>query len=111
MYIKQSLLFSVQSRGVTIYIGAGTYTPTNNSAIAVINSQSIALIGSGKDQTYLECGAYEETDRPCSYMNFQIRSSSNVYVKGITFTRCGPITSAVYIASSEHVMFEDCDFR
>ena len=101
----------VAQENITIYVGAGTYKPTNGSALAVINSWNIALIGSGRDRTHFECGAYGDNDSPCSYMNFQIRTSSNVYVRGFTFTRCGPITSAVYIATSNNIIFEDCEFR
>ena len=79
--------------------------------MAVINSRNITLIGASSDETVFECGAYGDNDRPCDYMNFQIRNSSHVYIKGITFTRCGPITSAVYIASSEHIIIEDCVLR
>ena len=98
----------VAQEDVTISIGPGTYAPANGSPVVVINSRNIALIGAGSGETVFECGAYGDNDRPCDYMNFQIRNSSHVYIKGITFTRCGPITSAVYIGSSEHVVFEDC---
>jgi hypothetical protein len=101
----------VAQENITIYIGAGIYAPANGSPVAVINSRNIALIGAGSGDTQFECGAYGENDSPCDYMNFQIRNSSHVYIKGITFTRCGPITSAIYIASSEHIVFEDCVLR
>ena len=94
-----------------MYVGAGTYKTISESAVAVINSENVTIVGSGQGQTFFHCGGYEESDSPCSYMNFQIRNSTNVYVRGITFTRCGPITSAVYIASSQSVTFEDCEFR
>lgn len=90
---------------ITVYLAAGT---VSRGLIVIINSQNVALIGDGVE---FECGAYGEQDLPCSYMNFQIRSSRNVYVRGFTFTRCGPITSSVYIATSTHIVFEDCTFR
>ena len=95
-----------------ISVGAGIHRPTGNSAITVIDSNNITITGSGQGKTIFNCGNYgEDKDFPCSYMNLQIRNSINVRVSGFTFTRCGPITSAVYIASSEYVVIEQCEFR
>ena len=94
-----------------VYIGPGTFRPINGVAIAVIDSRNVSLVGAGRGQTVFECGRYGENDTPCSYMNFQIRNSSSVSVSGITFTQCGPITSAVYISTSENVVIRDCEFR
>ena len=94
---------------VTIYIAPGTYRLSGR--LLIINSQRVALIGSGREETRLVCGAFGDADLPCSYMNFQIRSSSYVFVSGLTFTLCGPITSAVYISDSAFVTFENCAFQ
>ena len=99
------------AENVTVYIGPGRHRPTNEAPIAVIDSRNIALIGSGVGQTMFECGRFGDEDAPCSYMNFQIRNSSSVFVSGITFTRCGPITSAVYMSTSESVVITNCEFR
>lgn len=99
------------TENLTIYIGPGTYKPTNEVAIAVIDSSNISLVGAGGSQTVFQCGGYKDGDSPCSYMNFQIRASRYVFVSGFTFTRCGPITSAFYISSSDHVVIKDCVFR
>lgn len=94
---------------ITVYLGPGTYRLRGR--LLVVNSQRVALIGSGKEETRLVCGAFGDADLPCSYMNFQIRSSSYVLVSGLTFTGCGPITSPVYISESTFVTFENCAFQ
>ena len=100
-----------ETENLTIYVGAGIYRPANEDAIAIIDSRNVQLIGAGVGQTVFLCGRYGEEDTACSYMNFQIRNSKYVYVSNITFTRCGPITSAVYISSSDYVVVKDCQFR
>lgn len=84
----------------------GTYVLTGSEQI--INSVNVSIIGPG---AVFNCGEFGITDRVCDYMNFQIRNSTNVYVSGITFTRCGPITSSTYIAFSENIYFRNCVFR
>ena len=96
---------------MTINVGPGTHRPTNGTPIAVIDSRNVALIGAGRGKTVFECGSFGDEDAPCSYMNFQIRSSSSVFVSGVTFSHCGPITSAVYISTSENIVIRDCEFR
>ncbi|CAI8022052.1 hypothetical protein GBAR_LOCUS12976 [Geodia barretti] len=106
---------NVENRSVTenltIYVGAGIYRPANQDAIGIIDSRNVQLIGAGVGQTVFWCGLYGEEDTACSYMNFQIRNSKYVYLSNMTFTRCGPITSAVYISSSDYVVVKDCQFR
>ena len=87
----------------------GTYVLTGSQQI--IDSVNVSILGAGAEQTVLNCGEFGDTDRVCDYMNFQIRNSTNVYISGITFTRCGPITSAVYVAFSDNIYFEGCVFR
>lgn len=87
----------------------GTYLLTGSELI--INSVNVSVVGAGADQTVFNCGEFGDTDRVCDYMNFQIRNSTNVYVSGITFTRCGPITSSAYIAFSDNIYFDNCVFR
>ena len=84
----------------------GTYVLTGSEQI--INSVNVSIIGPG---AVFNCGEFGITDRVCDYMNFQIRHSTNVYVSGIAFTRCGPITSSAYIAFSENIYFRNCVFR
>ena len=93
---------------VAIYLGPGLQRLT--SATAVINSRRVAIIGSGEGVTFMNCGSYLETDRVCQFTNFQVRNSTFVLITGITFTRCGPITSSVYIAFSNHLYIENCSF-
>lgn len=87
----------------------GTYILTGSQPI--INSVNVSLIGAGPDKTVFHCGEFGDEDRVCDYMNFQIRNSSNICVCGITFTRCGPITSSVYVAFSDTIFFKNCVFR
>ncbi len=94
---------------VAIYVGPGSYKLTE--VTGVIDSQRVAIIGSGVGETFVNCGLYLETDRVCEFLNFQIRNSFFVFVTGITFTLCGPITSNVYVAFSDHVYIESCSFR
>ena len=95
-------------RNLVVELGAGTYVLTGSQQI--INSINVSIVGAGADRTVFNCGEFGESDRVCDYMNFQIRNSTNVYVSGITFTRCGPITSSVYVALSDNIYFEKCVF-
>lgn len=94
---------------IFIHIAPGTYRLNNRTRI--LNSNRVALLGAGVGKTRFICGTFGEEDTLCEYMNFQIRNSSHVYVSGVTFTRCGPITSIVYVAESDFVIFQDCAFR
>lgn len=87
----------------------GTYILTGSEQI--INSVNVSIIGAGADKTVFHCGEFGDTDRACDYMNFQIRNSTNVYLSGVTFTRCGPITSSAYVALSDNIYFKNCVFR
>ena len=101
---NRSVLFDL-----VVNIAPGIYVL--DGALQILDSQRVALVGAGMDSTFFNCGEFGELDSACSYMNFQIRNSSDVHVSGITFTRCGPITSSVYIAESEFVVFKDCAWR
>ena len=92
--------------GVTLLVGPGSYQLT--SPFQIIDSHRVSLIASTSEETRVMCGGFS---KPCSYVNFQIRNSDSVFVSGLTFTGCGPITSAVYIAHSSSVTFEKCVFR
>ncbi len=92
--------------GLVVHIAPGTLQFTGG--VSILNSHRVAIVGSGADSTVFSCG---EEDKLCAFMNFQIRNSSYVSISGVTFTRCGPITSSLYIAESDHVFVEDCVFR
>ena len=101
---NRSVLFDV-----VVKLAPGTYEL--NGALQILDSSRVALIGAGVDSTFFNCGEFGDSDSACSYMNLQIRNSSQVYVSGITFTRCGPVTSSVYIAESHFVVFQECAWR
>ena len=92
--------------GVTLLIGPGSYQLTG--PLRIIDSCRVSLIASSSEETRVMCGGFS---KPCLYVNFQVRNSDSVFVSGLTFTGCGPITSAVYIAHSSSVTFEKCVFR
>ena len=94
---------------LVIRLSAGTYR--TNGTLVLSNVQRVAIIGAGVDLSMMHCGAFGDDDRPCSYMNFQIRNASYVYLSGVTFTRCGPISSNIYAADSSFLFFKDCAFR
>ena len=92
---------------LVVYLSPGMYHL--GGGLPLINAHRVAIIG---NSSTVSCSAFgKENDRPCSYMNFQIRNSTYVYVSGITFTRCGPVTSSVYVADSSYLFFKDCAFR
>lgn len=97
------------SQNLVIELSPGTYVLTDNQVI--VNSDNVAILGAGVEKTIFNCGEFGEDDRVCDYMNMQIRNSSNVYVYGVTFTRCGPVTSSVYVAFSDLIFFKNCVFR
>lgn len=91
-------------------LGPGVYRSINQTT-NVINSYNIAIMGAGVSQTFVVCGRNGTEDEPCNYPNFNIGNSSHVYVSGITFTGCGPITSSLYIGSSNFVFIDECSFE
>lgn len=92
---------------LVVYLSPGMYHL--GGGLPLINAHRVAIIG---NSSTVSCGVFgKENDQPCSYMNFQIRNSTYVYVSGITFTRCGPVTSNVYVADSSYLFFKDCAFR
>ena len=95
---------------VVVHLAPGHYSAVNGS-VQVLNSERVAIVGSGAESTFFHCGALGDDDAPCAYLNFQIRRSSHVYVSGMTFTQCGPITSIVYVAETDFLFFKDCVFR
>lgn len=95
---------------LVIYLSPGTYR--QNGTLVLSNVQRVAIIGAGMDLSMIHCGTFgAEDNTPCSYLNFQIRNSTYVYLSGVTFTRCGPIASNVYVAESSFLFFKDCAFR
>lgn len=91
-------------------LGPGVYTSTNETT-KITNSNNIAIVGAGVSQTIVVCRVNGSEDTPCNYQNFQISNSSHVKITGITFTGCGPITSSVYIATSDYVFIDGCSFE
>ena len=96
-------------RGVVVELSPGTYNLSGG--LGIVNSVDVAILGAGPEKSIFTCGEFGDNDRVCDYMNFQIRNSSSVYINGVTFTRCGPITSAVYVAFSDDIYFDNCVFR
>lgn len=93
-----------------IELGPGVHVAINESA-KIYNSNKIAIIGSGVGQTYIVCGRNGTDDVPCSYPNFEISNSYDVFLSGITFTGCGPITSSLYIGLSDYILIDECSFE
>ena len=105
----QYALFEGNTSSLVIHLSPGRYTFTNTTTVA--DAERVALMGAGVESTIAVCGKYLDVDEICDYRNFQIRRSSHVYIYGITFSQCGPITSNVYIAKSNFVFFNECRFR
>lgn len=93
-----------------IELGPGVYVAINEST-RIYNSYKVALIGSGVGQTYIVCGRNGTDDVPCRYPNFEISNSTDVFLSGITFTGCGPITSSLYIGTSDYILIDECSFE
>ena len=97
-------------KDLVIELSNGTYVFTDS--LAIVNSANVTILGAGVGETIFNCGEFGEGDeRVCDYRNLQIRNSSRVYVYGVTFTRCGPVTSSVYVAFSDSIFFKNCVFR
>ena len=94
---------------LVFHLGPGSYR-AHSMATRIINAQRLAFIGAGISQTKVMCGAHNNLN-PCSFLNFQIRNSSHVFISDITFTGCGPVTSPVYIGSSDFVFIDKCSFE
>lgn len=93
-----------------IELGPGVYRAVNESNM-ISDSQNIALIGAGISKTLFVCGTNGSEEILCDYQNPRIANSSHVYISGITFTGCGPITSSFYVGTSDFVVIENCSFE
>ena len=94
---------------IVVYLSPGSHRLSNMTSIT--NSMRVAVIGSGVGVSFINCGEFRETDQVCDYQNLQVRNSDYVYITGLTFTRCGPITSNLYIALSDYVYVDSCSFE
>lgn len=90
------------------HLGPGLYRSLNSTEI--INSHRVAFIGAGISQTIMVCGV-NGNDFPCNSLNFQIKNSTHILVSGISFTGCGPITSPLFVGSSDFVFVDSCSFE
>ena len=91
-------------------LNPGTYRAINETA-KILNTRNVTIVGAGVSETIMVCGRSGDEDAACNYPNFQIANSSHIYVRGITFTGCGPITSSMYIATSDFVFIDECSFE
>lgn len=99
-----------RASNLQLNLGPGVYRSINESNM-IFDSYNVALIGAGVSETFFVCGRNGSEDSPCDYRNFQIVNSSHIYISGITFSGCGPITSSVYIALSNFVFIQGCLFE
>ena len=99
-----------RASGLRLELAPGVYRSVNESS-KIINSDNVAVIGAGVSKTFFVCGANGSEEVVCTYRNFQVVNSSNVYISGITFTGCGPITSTFYIGMSDYVFIKNCSFE
>lgn len=93
-----------------VHLAPGVYKFPNQTT-RINNSQRIAIFGSDIGESIIVCGVNGSEEVPCFYRNFQITDSSNVLISGITFTGCGPITSPLYVASSDLIFINNCTFQ
>lgn len=107
LHETENISIGIPVSSLAVLLGPGVYTSLLEST-RIINSNEVAIIGAGVSETFVVC-RNEET--VCEYENFQIMNSTNVTVRGITFTRCGPITSAFYVGFSDFVSIENCSFE
>ena len=96
---------------IVIYLAEGNFSLVGG--LWIINSENVSIIGAQDGSSVLQCGSYGVNDelQPCFYENLQIRNSFRVYTFGLTFTQCGPVSSAAYVVDSEIVVFQNCSFR
>jgi len=99
---------NISNSDTIFHLGPGSHSLTRNTGI--ISSDRVVMVGEGAGVTFLNCGGFLNTDGVCLFLNLQIRDSNFVYLSGLTFTRCGPITSDLYIAFSDNIFIEDCVF-
>jgi hypothetical protein len=93
-----------------VELGRGEYQSINQSS-KILNTNNVTIVGAGISQTIIVCGESGSQDSPCDYQNAQISNASHVYVTGITFTGCGPVTSALYVATSNFIFIDQCSFE
>jgi len=95
---------------VAVYVGPGVYR-SNENTTRVVETERVAFIGAGASKTIIVCENNGTEDYPCVFPNFQVRNSSHVLIAGVTFTGCGPVTSSLYIGTSDYVFIENCTFE
>lgn len=99
-----------EASNLRLELGPGVYRASNETA-KITNSNNITIVGAGVSRTLVVCERNGSKDSLCNYQNFQINNSSHIFITGITFTGCGPITSSFYVALSDFVFIHECSFE
>lgn len=95
----------------TIFVHSGTYNATNGGSINFFNFTNVTIttLDPHDSTTDVSIMCPETGDEVFNGIGFV--NSINITIKNIKFTRCGPITSALYTLNSFNILIVDSTFH
>ena len=109
----RTLRYALASSGTTIsnlslLIWPGTYVHSERATVVVRPRNLLIQKMPGSDgEVIFRCIRYNEYQ----YNNLALFSAENVTILGITFERCGPFSSGIFMDDSSGVLVSQCTFR
>ena len=95
---------------VSVFVRSGTYNATNGSSINFFNFINVTITTDPHDvncDVNIVCPKTgDEVFNGIGFVN-----SLNITIMNINFTRCGPVTSALYMFNSSNILIADSAFH
>lgn len=95
---------NITSLKIKIYPGEYDLT---DQIIYFNESSNIVLEGSGVRNTIIRCGNTTPPDGACIFENLAFYNSINIWIRNITFDRCGPKPSPHFLYKSSGIILEN----
>jgi len=98
------------NRSFTVFMHSGIYNATNGSYMNFINFTNVTITIDPSD-TMLDVSIMCPKIGDDIFSGVGFISSSSISIVGLTFMRCGPVTSALYIYNSSDILILDSTFH
>ena len=93
---------------LSLLIWPGTYVHSKTPTVVARPRNLLIQKMPGSDgEVIFQCINYSEDQ----YNNLAIFGAENVTIKGITFERCGPFSSGIFMDDSRGILVSQCTFR
>ena len=100
---------SVTVEDIEVILLPGTHVLS--SFLPLENSSLIYIHGLASENTSFSCAKYPNEDLPCNFDNLAFMKSDLIWISDLTFTRCGPVPTALYLENVTDVIVENCVFE